>query len=652
MDDDNGEKAAVVIGALLQQMVEVNDKKVALRKQRKKMRKISSPSSQSHYTMSSQQDDSSSEASSLQPTPSGTPQASQTPSQPQPQAQVASPGPVHSPQTSGQWDLSTKPLSDYLANVARLSQCGKEVLICAMVYMDRLAETGTFMPLSTNIQRVLLACIVLAAKMLIDGNQRNKTSRFATIGGLSVRELISTEKSVFQKLGNGQLFISGDLFQQYARVLKDLCREQNVYKQRERQSTSPAGSPTVATSAEKTNHIPEPPSAAAIQDVAQKSLGLQQELSGGMPAGMPVPLGVPGTSCGNPIPLTVAQPTPQPPPGNPSFTVPPVPPTVHNVSPVNYGDVAVGADTQTMTTNHTDCSVQSQFQRSNAALGGRRMSNVEMLDVMTCSPTPSDTDTVANQLEDAPMKMDDDGNDRAMEEIREEGESRSQSQNESDEMRWAPNEDDTDAGFASRPSTFTSTPPSTQARAPTTAAGTPIRSTSNLHLTDRRTPSPVVGARLAHGAKAKGHARHGLHLHPTSTHANSHLYHPGAAHAAAAAAAGGSTAVRPRVRSTRRAHKRFWSFDASELIEQRAQTQGWQAAPPADDSVLMPLPLQAPGEQQMTDATAGGAAAVPVGHPDTLFRTTSLSVPAESGQEQEGDMRVRNLSDPVPSTQT
>eukprot|EP00494_Astrolonche_serrata_P031493 UN31762 len=109
-------------------------------------------------------------------------------------------------------------IADYLERVSFYSHCTVEVLILALIYVDRLIERRNFMLTFYNIHRLVVTAVMLAAKYFDDKYFNNKY--YARIGGISLREMNALEVE-FVNLLYFRLYVQPAQFEQYeSRLLK------------------------------------------------------------------------------------------------------------------------------------------------------------------------------------------------------------------------------------------------------------------------------------------------------------------------------------------------------------------------------------------------------------------------------------------------
>lgn len=102
---------------------------------------------------------------------------------------------------------------EYIQRIAKYSDCSNEVLILAMVYIDRVILANTnFLPNSFTVHRIVVASITIAAKFFDDRYYSNRY--YAQIGGLPVAELNTLEIELLYMLAFN-LFVSESHFKTY-----------------------------------------------------------------------------------------------------------------------------------------------------------------------------------------------------------------------------------------------------------------------------------------------------------------------------------------------------------------------------------------------------------------------------------------------------
>lgn len=102
---------------------------------------------------------------------------------------------------------------EYIQRIAKYSDCSNEVLILAMIYIDRVILANTnFLPNSFTVHRIVVASITIAAKFFDDRYYSNRY--YAQIGGLPVAELNTLEIELLYMLAFN-LFVSESHFKTY-----------------------------------------------------------------------------------------------------------------------------------------------------------------------------------------------------------------------------------------------------------------------------------------------------------------------------------------------------------------------------------------------------------------------------------------------------
>ena len=102
-------------------------------------------------------------------------------------------------------------LEDYIIRIKKYIQIDDSILICSIIYIDRLILKGLFIS-QYNIYRLFLASTFIAFKLFND--KKCNIQFFAKVGGVSVEELSELEIE-FVSLIDFNLFIDDIQFQQY-----------------------------------------------------------------------------------------------------------------------------------------------------------------------------------------------------------------------------------------------------------------------------------------------------------------------------------------------------------------------------------------------------------------------------------------------------
>eukprot|EP01116_Phalansterium_solitarium_P016229 TRINITY_DN3728_c0_g1_i2.p1 TRINITY_DN3728_c0_g1~~TRINITY_DN3728_c0_g1_i2.p1 ORF type:complete len:278 (-),score=35.98 TRINITY_DN3728_c0_g1_i2:651-1484(-) len=87
----------------------------------------------------------------------------------------------------------------YLERIVKYSPCSKECFLVAFVYLDRIIGESKVTVTSYNVHRLLIACVMMAAKLFDDSTYNNKY--YAVVGGLPVHELNRIECELLCLLG-------------------------------------------------------------------------------------------------------------------------------------------------------------------------------------------------------------------------------------------------------------------------------------------------------------------------------------------------------------------------------------------------------------------------------------------------------------------
>jgi hypothetical protein len=113
-------------------------------------------------------------------------------------------------------------LEDYIIRIKKYIQIDDSILICSIIYIDRLILKGLFIS-QYNIYRLFLACIFDAYKLFED--KRYNINYFSQIGGVSSEELCYLEYE-FVCLIDFNLFINESDYLKYFQFLNQKCQIQ------------------------------------------------------------------------------------------------------------------------------------------------------------------------------------------------------------------------------------------------------------------------------------------------------------------------------------------------------------------------------------------------------------------------------------------
>ena len=108
-------------------------------------------------------------------------------------------------------DLPNFSFEDYIYRIKKYSQIEDPILICALIYIDKLIIKGLFIS-QYNIYRLFLTCVFVSCKLFDD--RKNNIKFFSKIGGINYIELNQLEYE-FCSLINFDLFISDKCFNHY-----------------------------------------------------------------------------------------------------------------------------------------------------------------------------------------------------------------------------------------------------------------------------------------------------------------------------------------------------------------------------------------------------------------------------------------------------
>lgn len=111
------------------------------------------------------------------------------------------------------------PISEYVARLFRLFDCGPECFVVALVYMDRATKADPKIAIDALTVHRLLACsLMLAAKFHNDVHHSNRD--YARLAGLTLPEMNELERSMLKLLGD-RMWVQPTQFCEYRRLL---CR--------------------------------------------------------------------------------------------------------------------------------------------------------------------------------------------------------------------------------------------------------------------------------------------------------------------------------------------------------------------------------------------------------------------------------------------
>eukprot|EP01065_Artemidia_motanka_P018905 TRINITY_DN2230_c0_g2_i8.p1 TRINITY_DN2230_c0_g2~~TRINITY_DN2230_c0_g2_i8.p1 ORF type:complete len:233 (+),score=75.55 TRINITY_DN2230_c0_g2_i8:109-807(+) len=115
------------------------------------------------------------------------------------------------------------PIHDYLQRWMRYAECGEELVVVALVYMNR-----SRIPVSAlNMHRLLLAALMLAAKWRQDYFLSNEY--YAALGGVTLREMNRLEAALLCSL-DWNIHVSEE---EYRATLSELAKDNGMPEMRE-----------------------------------------------------------------------------------------------------------------------------------------------------------------------------------------------------------------------------------------------------------------------------------------------------------------------------------------------------------------------------------------------------------------------------------
>ena len=104
---------------------------------------------------------------------------------------------------------------DYIYRIKKYSKIDDAILICALIYIDKLIIKGLFIS-QYNIYRLFISCIYVACKLFED--KKYKINFLSKIGGISINELKNLEYE-FCSLINFELYIDEKCYYHYQNFL-------------------------------------------------------------------------------------------------------------------------------------------------------------------------------------------------------------------------------------------------------------------------------------------------------------------------------------------------------------------------------------------------------------------------------------------------
>ncbi len=115
----------------------------------------------------------------------------------------------------------------YLERIRKYANCSDCCFIVALIYIDRIIEKRNVILTQLNIHRLLLTCVLLAAKFFDDLFYNN--AFYAKLGGITTNELNSLEIELL-KLINFSLSVNRDSYDHYCYELQRFANTLNANK--------------------------------------------------------------------------------------------------------------------------------------------------------------------------------------------------------------------------------------------------------------------------------------------------------------------------------------------------------------------------------------------------------------------------------------
>ena len=114
-----------------------------------------------------------------------------------------------------------------IVRVFKYSHCSIECLVLALIYIDRLIQSGTIPVNSFTIHRVIISSVVVAIKFFDDTFYLN--NHYARIGGIETEELSFLELEFLKNI-NFSLHVTCEDYQKYhnelyRHVVNGLCAD-------------------------------------------------------------------------------------------------------------------------------------------------------------------------------------------------------------------------------------------------------------------------------------------------------------------------------------------------------------------------------------------------------------------------------------------
>ena len=115
-------------------------------------------------------------------------------------------------------------IQEYIEYIYKYTKINSSTIILMLIYIDRICNMNKFKISYYNIQKLILASMILAIKYNEDSYYNNEY--YAKVGGVTVEELNNLEYKSFELL-NFNLFISNDIYEKYLAYITNYADEKN-----------------------------------------------------------------------------------------------------------------------------------------------------------------------------------------------------------------------------------------------------------------------------------------------------------------------------------------------------------------------------------------------------------------------------------------
>lgn len=106
----------------------------------------------------------------------------------------------------------TMSIRQYMERIFKYSKCSPSCFVVAYVYMDRFLKVTSSCLTSLNAHRLLITCVLVAAKFLDDASYNN--AYYAKVGGVSIEEMNKLEVKLVFSL-DFRLHVTLETFEEY-----------------------------------------------------------------------------------------------------------------------------------------------------------------------------------------------------------------------------------------------------------------------------------------------------------------------------------------------------------------------------------------------------------------------------------------------------